>query len=143
MDEYREEIPTYRRLNDPTRPLWGLSVRALLVLGACLVVGWLFVKSAILPPGPSIALAVTVLSWPVTVTAVTDGQAVSPVREIGAVIVSLMRPGAERMPDELRGGLVVRDARAPDTEQGAELPNWTETLEGAREESGNETEISR
>lgn len=136
MNHYQDEIPTYRRLDDPTRPLWGMSIRTLLTLGAAFVAGWLFIKSGVMPTKWAITVATMVLAGPVVLAAITDGNTINPAREVFAVLAALSRSNKPVVLDAtaISGGVVVSDIPLlqPDTdpEDGHALA-WSESLPGA------------
>lgn len=107
-----ETISSYRLLDEPSKPIAGLTIRALATGAAILAAGWAAIQLG--APFKAVATTVLVFGGPVFMTAAIATGTVSITREIIAAIKAMVQPGAWQIADTIDGGLYLTDL--PDTQ---------------------------
>lgn len=96
-----ETISSYRRLDEPSRPVMGLSVSALAAGAAIITIAFTLVKLG--APFRAVVTVTLVIGGPVFLAAAIGTGTVSIVRELRAAIGQLLRPGSYRLTDSKQG----------------------------------------
>ena len=119
-----ETISSYRLLDEPSKPIAGLTIRALATAAAILAAGWAAIQIG--APFKAVATIVLVFGGPLFMTAAIATGTVSITREIVAAIKAMVRPGAWQIADTIDGGLYLTDL--PDTQPAQQEQNydWTD-----------------
>jgi len=107
-----EETASFRRLDEPSKPLWGLSIKSLAVISSVLLAGWGLIQLGMPPIGVVLILA-AVGPPPVMLAIFSDQQAVNPALEVLAAMRSLRYSDGDTLTAEAGGGIVLTDL--PDT----------------------------
>jgi len=103
-----EETASFRRLDEPSKPLWGLSIKSLAVIFAVLLAGWCLVQLGMPPIGVAVILA-AIGPPPVMLSIFSDQQAVNPALEVVAAIRSLRYTEGDALGEQSGGGVVLSD----------------------------------
>lgn len=107
-----ETISSYRRLDEPSRPIMGLSVSALATAASIVTIAFALIKLG--APFRVVVTITLVIGGPVFLAAAIGTGTVSIVRELRASVSQLIRPGSYRLADS-RQGLYLTDL--PDIEE--------------------------
>lgn len=110
-----ETISSYRRLDEPSRPIAGLSVSALAAAAAIITLAFALLKLG--APFRAVFTLTLVVGGPIFLAAAIGTGTVSIVRELRAAITAIVRPGDWTI-RESRQGLYLTDL--PDHDKEAE-----------------------
>ena len=119
--------PTLRRLNDRER-YWGLTWPAWIAVGIAAGVLYGAVRVSPLGVRATITLVVLILAFGGMVVAGVSGQALSPGRQLAAIVRYHRAARRYRLPDAPDKRGLVLDRRPPDPDQPAEPEGFGEVL---------------
>ncbi len=119
--------PTLRRLNDRER-YWGLTWPAWIAVGIAAGVLYGAVRVSPLGVRATITLVVLILAFSGMVMAGVSGQALSPGRQLAAIVRYHRTARRYRLPDVPGKRGLVLDRRPPDPDQSAEPEGFGEVL---------------
>ncbi|HMS71418.1 MAG TPA: hypothetical protein PKB03_00140 [Baekduia sp.] len=110
-----ESIRSYRMLDEPSRPIAGLSIGALAAGAAIVTIAFTLIKLG--APFRAVFTVTLVIGGPVFLTAAIGTGPVSIVRELRAAIGQMLRPGSYRLAESKQGIYLAEIPDAEDDQQ--------------------------